>query len=110
MFNKKKEVDVVSDTFTNTDNNTNKVQIGDKVKDVVTGAVGIVVSYTKHLTGCDTITLELGITPEGKMPLLSIDVTRAEVTQKGYMSKDKLPGFQNPYADTFEGKPVPAAG
>ncbi len=99
-----------TDNFTNTDNNTNKVQIGDKVKDVVTGAEGVVASYTKHLTGCDTVTLELGITPEGKMPLIALDVTRIEVTHKGFMSKDKLPGFQNPHKDVFEGKAVPAAG
>jgi hypothetical protein len=105
-----KKVELMTDSFTDTDNNTHKIRIGDKVRDVVTGAEGVVISYTKHLTGCDTVTLELGVTPEGKTPLLGLDVTRLEVIQAGVFSKEKLPGFQNPYKDTFSGKAVPAAG
>ena len=113
MFNRKTEVTEVTSTpieFTDSDNNVQNIQIGDKVRDVITGAEGIVVSYSKHLTGCDTITIELGVNSDGRTPLLAIDVTRAGIVEAGLMSKEKLPGFQGVYKDVFAGKALPASG
>ena len=106
-----KETIVPESSVTENPDNVHRINLGDRVKDTVTGAEGIVVSYSKHLTGCDTITLELGLNDQGNVPVLAIDVTRAEVILAGEQSKDKLPGYRKEdFEDTFSGKPVPAAG
>lgn len=59
------------------------VQLGDKVKDKVTGVTGIVMTLSSHLTGCDTAWVQPGIiTPEGKLSeCLCFDITRLEILQ-----------------------------
>ena len=61
-----------------------KIPMGAKVVDVLSGYEGIVVGYARHITGCDT----LGIRPdrldkEGKMVDVEwVDVTRVKVIAK----------------------------
>lgn len=59
------------------------VQLGDKVKDKVTGVTGIVMTLSKHLTGCDTAWIQPGIiTPEGKLSdCLCFDVSRLDIVE-----------------------------
>lgn len=50
----------------------NKVELGDKVKDQVTGFVGITISKYSYLTGCDRFSVQPALTQqqkvEGKLP------------------------------------------
>ena len=52
-----------------------KINLGDKVKDPITGLVGIAVGRTTWLYGCDRITVQPeGLTKEGKpFDSLSVD-------------------------------------
>ncbi len=59
------------------------VELGDKVKDVVSGFEGIVTGYTVWLTGCDSVHIT-GKSKEGsgESPTASVDVTRIEIQEK----------------------------
>lgn len=58
-----------------------KIKLGSVVKDLVTEAEGIVTSYTKYLTGCDSIGItRKGVNNDGKpYETIWIDVNRAKV-------------------------------
>jgi len=58
-----------------------KVEMGAKVRDVVSGYEGIVSAYTVHLTGCDVVAIKSrGLDKDGKIPdPMWIDVTRVKV-------------------------------
>jgi hypothetical protein len=60
-------------------------QLGDLVRDEVTGREGIVVAYSKHLTGCDRITVQPQQTDKGgKLPeAYSHDITTCVVLKQG---------------------------
>lgn len=83
-----------------------RIELGDTVRDAVTGAEGIAITLSQHLTGCDTVTIELGLSSEGKAPLLALDYTRLEITERGTISKEKLPAFKAAAAQAT----APAAG
>lgn len=47
---------------------SNKVKLGDKVRDAVTGFEGIAVAKTEWLNGCMRITVQPPIDKDGKVP------------------------------------------
>ena len=61
------------------------MELGDKVKDKITGFEGIAVARTKWLTGCERITIEpMGLGEDGKVKKLeTFDVERVEVCKGG---------------------------
>ncbi len=55
-----------------------KVELGTKVRDMVTGFVGVVTGRTEWLTGCATVGLQ-GEVKDGKVPdAFWVDETRVE--------------------------------
>lgn len=67
------------------------IELGDRVKDVITGYEGIVNGRTKWLTGCDTIGIlptELDKDGKTREPMW-VDVTRIEVIEKGAIKLGK---------------------
>ena len=44
------------------------IQPGDRVRDIVSGLVGIVVSRTRFLTGCDRVAIQLPVNKDGEIP------------------------------------------
>ena len=61
------------------------IEIGDLVEDTLTGLMGIVVCYSKYLTGCDRIAIQPKVSKsdETKAPdWHHFDVTQAEVISK----------------------------
>ena len=74
-------------------------RLGDKVRDCVTGFEGIVSSYTRHLTGCDTVYLEgTARGDEQKTPGRYVDVMCIEVVEPNAVGATPIP------------KETPAAG
>ena len=60
-----------------------KVELGDRVKDKVSGFNGVVVAITKFLTGCDRACIDPGCNKDGSMAeAQSIDVLTLEVIEK----------------------------
>lgn len=56
------------------------VEIGNKVRDKITGLVGIVTGLTKWVTGCDTAQVQPQTLHEGRpVDACGIDVTRLEI-------------------------------
>ena len=61
-----------------------KPELGDKVKDRVTGAEGIVIGYSRWLTGCDTVGIAPRVSKGGsEAQTVWVDVTRVKVLKKG---------------------------
>ena len=61
-----------------------KPQLGDRVKDKVTGFTGIIVSHAKHLAGCDRMYLEPAVgednkTPDGRW----VDIDMLDIVEAG---------------------------
>lgn len=44
------------------------IQIGDLAEDTITKYRGVVVAFTKHITGCDRFTLQSQEIKDGKIP------------------------------------------
>jgi len=62
----------------------NKVELGDRVKDVVTGFSGIAAGITKFLTGCDQVLIDPGVGEDGKLiESHCFDIMRVEVVEEG---------------------------
>lgn len=61
------------------------VQLGDKVRDLVTGFEGVAVAKTTWLSGCDRFTVQpQGVTAEWKtLETETFDVTQLEVVEAG---------------------------
>ena len=68
----------------------NKINLGDKVRDTVTGFTGIAVARTTWLHGCDRITIE-----------------RDALDNKGMVQDSCV--FDDPRVELIEHKPVPMA-
>lgn len=63
---------------------TEKIELGDLAEDTITTYRGIVVSFTKHITGCDRFTLQSQDIKDGKIPdAFSFDVTTVKLIEKG---------------------------
>jgi len=60
-----------------------KIELGDRVKDKVSGATGVVTGITEWITGCDTLTIAPSVKEDGKVPDgVYIDINRAEVIER----------------------------
>lgn len=56
--------------------------LGDKVRDKITGFEGIVVSYSRHIAGCDRLWIEPKIGADGKRgDGVWIDIDLAEIVE-----------------------------
>jgi hypothetical protein len=67
-----------------------QIQLGDKVKDLLTGFEGIASSRTTFLHGIDQIGIQPPVDKDGKIPdPMSIDETSLEVTKKGKVKAAK---------------------
>lgn len=76
------------------------IQLGDRVKDSITGITGIAVARTHWLHGCDRITVQPEKLDEGKMPeSVTIDEPQLVLVK----AKQVLPGKK----DTGGPKPEP---
>jgi hypothetical protein len=63
--------------------------LGAKVRDKVTGVVGIVTTVSEHLTGCARAWVERPMNEKGETPEgLWLDVTRVEVVELGAVKLD----------------------
>jgi len=68
-----------------------KPELGDRVRDTVTGFVGIYAGCTRWLTGCDRITIEPETLRDGKPgEMASFDETRIELVKKSVVKLKKL--------------------
>ena len=79
------------------------VQLGDKVKDTVSGFIGIAVSKHTYLQGCDRISVQPLIDKEGKLPeVQAFDEPQLEVLKpkKVIRKKGNKPGGPMPYKDS----------
>ena len=60
-----------------------KIELGDKVKDLVTGFEGIAVGKATYLTGCDQIVVDPGCDEKGvPKETFTFDINRLEVLEK----------------------------
>lgn len=67
-----------------------KIKLGDKVKDKITGFSGVVVAYSKWITGCDTVNVQPTKLRDGKpIEPLSIDVTQVELIKPKVKKRKK---------------------
>ena len=67
-----------------------KIQLGDKVKDRVTGFAGIAVGITKYLTGCDQVVVCPPCDKQGgAQEPFSFDITRLEIVKKQAVTLDE---------------------
>jgi hypothetical protein len=82
-----------------------RVELGDAVRDPVTGFAGVVISMTTHLTGCDQAGVQAPLNKkDGKYgDYYSFDVNRLVVTKKGKIPPESV---QAP-ADPGGPKPTP---
>lgn len=79
-----------------------KLNLGDKVKDTVTGFTGIAVARTTWLHGCDRVTIQPeGLTKEGKvhdnftfdeMQLVVVKENAVKSTREGVNKTKKVTG------------------
>ena len=59
-----------------------RINLGDKVQDVISGGKGIVTGITEWITGCESLTVEQAIKEDGtKLDNLFIDINRAKLIQ-----------------------------
>ena len=63
------------------------VNLGDKVKDTVSGFIGIAMSCTTYLNGCDRIAVQPSIDKSGKLP----DYQTFDEPQLKVVGKKKVP-------------------
>ena len=74
-----------------------KIELGDLAEDTVTKYRGVVVGFTKHLTGCDRFILQSQEIKDGKIPdAYNFDVTTVRLIEKGVVQP------------TFKPEPLPA--
>lgn len=60
-----------------------KIELGDLAEDTITKYRGVVVSFTKHITGCDRFTLQSQDIKDGKIPdAYNFDVTTVILIEK----------------------------
>lgn len=60
-----------------------KIELGDLAEDQITKYRGIVIGFTKHITGCDRFILQSQDIKEGKIPdAYNFDVTTVTLIKK----------------------------
>ena len=67
-------------------------RLGDRVRDVVTGFTGIATSYTRHLTGCDSVGVEGRVRGDEQKPSFRwVDVFCVEVLKSNVVNATPMP-------------------
>ncbi len=81
--------------------NTDQIELGDEVKDIVSGFTGIATARTEFLNGCIRISIDPPVDKEGK-PVEGkwFDQEQIEVLQRGKVK----PKPATPMADTTGGE------
>ena len=70
------------------------VNLGDQVRDMVSGFKGIAVSRHSYLQGCDRITVQPSIDKDGKLPeSASFDEPQLEVLKAGKVRRTAAPEY-----------------
>lgn len=60
-----------------------KVELGDLVKDEVTGFKGIAIGITRWLNGCERVTIQPPVEKDGKYPdAMTVDAPQISITKK----------------------------
>lgn len=86
-----------------------KINLGDEVKDKVTGFQGIAVATHQYLQGCVRISIQPTIDKDGKMAdSATFDEPQLELIKKNVITTEpselmKPPGGPDKYADTGRG-------
>jgi hypothetical protein len=63
---------------------TEGLELGDKVRDTVTGLVGIITGVHQYITGCARASVQPPAQPDGKVPdAYGIDVLTLELVEAG---------------------------
>ena len=79
------------------------INLGDEVKDTITGYRGIAIARHTYLQGCDRISIQPPIDKEGKMPeSLTFDEPQLEVVKAAKIKRTapkKDPGGPEKYTD-----------
>ena len=65
------------------------IELGDKVKDMVTGFTGIVIAKTEWLNKCRRITVQSVQLQEGKPVTFEFDLEQLEVVEAGALRLEK---------------------
>jgi len=76
------------------------VNLGDEVKDTISGFKGIAISRHSYLQGCDRISIQPTIDKDGKLPeQQSFDEPQLEVIKKAkpIIGRDKIKGGPERY-------------
>lgn len=69
-----------------------RVELGDKVKDIACGIVGVVTSRTEYINGCIQFMVETNTGPEGKDSRdIAFDEGRLKVLVKRFIQKQLEP-------------------
>ena len=71
------------------------INLGDKVKDTVSGFQGIAVSRHTYLQGCDRVSIQPPIDKDGKHPdCVAFDEPQIEILEAAVVKPDPLPQAQ----------------
>lgn len=74
------------------------IQLGDKVKDSVTGFIGLCVARTEWISGCARLTLQPAVGKDGKIPeSQTFDEPQLRVIKAGVLKRETAnPGGPRP--------------
>ena len=68
------------------------MELGDRVKDKVSGFKGIAIWRSRHITGCDTIGIQPAMDKDGNLPDAKVfDITSVQVVKAGVVKIPRLP-------------------
>ncbi len=67
-----------------------KIELGSKVKDIVSGFVGIAIVRLEYLNGCVRYTVQAKQNKEDDVPTMDIDIEQLEVIGMGILKKKKV--------------------
>lgn len=67
------------------------VRLGDRARDPITGFEGIVTTYSRHLTGCDSVWLRGKAGEDGKSKELYVHVMHLELVDSNPLNASPLP-------------------
>jgi hypothetical protein len=79
-----------------------KPELGDRVKDLVTGIEGIIVSVSQNLFGCDRVYVQPKVQPDGKVP----DSWWVDIDSVQIVMKQAVKGHQEMPAGAKTGGPM----
>jgi hypothetical protein len=80
---------------------TKEAKLGDKVKDIVTGFKGVVVSAHNYLNGCTRLTVQPKLGKDGKMPdTETFDAPQLKIiTQEAHSIGNTITGGPSKFED-----------